>query len=63
MVTKVLLSKYDEEPAFLCAIKWLQYENGIPIGMADYDHILDTRLYEVEYFDGCNASLSTKFIT
>ena len=40
----------------------LKDANGIPIGTASDNPILDTRLYEVEYVDGHKASLSANVI-
>lgn len=42
--------------------KRLRDANGIPIGTANDNPILDTRIYEVEYLDGRRASLSANAI-
>ena len=42
--------------------KRLKDANGIPIGTADDNPLLDTRMYEVEYLDGERASLSANHI-
>ena len=43
--------------------KRLRDANGIPIGTADDNPILDTRMYEVEFMDGTKQSLSANYIT
>ena len=42
--------------------KRLKDANGIPIGNADDNPLLDMRMYEVEYLDGECASLSANHI-
>ena len=42
--------------------KRLKDANGIPIGMADQNPLLDTRMYEVEFADGEKASLVANYI-
>ena len=54
---EVALPRDDEGPAFAHVTKRLRDANGLPIGMADDNPLLDTRLYEVEYLDGHEASL------
>ena len=51
-----------EGPSFAKVTKRLRDANGIPIGTASDNPILDTRLYEVEYVDGHKASLSANVI-
>ena len=36
-------------------MKWLRDADGIPIGMANKNPILDSHMYEVEYQDGTKA--------
>ena len=43
-------------------MKWLRDADGIPIGMANENPILDSRMYEVEYQDGTKASLAANHI-
>ena len=42
--------------------KRLKDASGIPIGMADQNPLLDTRMYEVEFADGEKASLVANYI-
>ena len=42
--------------------KRLRDANGLPIGTANDNPILDTRLYEVEYLDGYRTSLAANAI-
>ena len=50
------------EPRMARVTKWLKDANGIPIGTADDNPLLDTTMYEVEYLDGERASLSANHI-
>jgi hypothetical protein len=42
--------------------KRLKDANGIPIGTANDNPILDTRMYEIKYLDGYKASLAANTI-
>ena len=42
--------------------KWLRDADGVPIGTANENPILDSRMYEVEYQDGTKASLAANYI-
>ena len=59
---EVALPRDDEGPTFAKVTKRLRDANGIPIGTANNNPILDTRLYEVEFLDGHKASLSANAI-
>ena len=50
------------EPRMARVTKRLKDANGIPIGTADDNPLLDTRMYEVEYLDGECTSLSANHI-
>ena len=50
------------EPRMAKVTKRLMDVDGIPIGTADDNPLLDTRMYEVEYLDGERASLSANHI-
>ena len=50
------------EPQHERVTKRLRDANGIPIGTAHDNPILDTRLYEVEFMDGEKSSLSANYI-
>ena len=45
------------EPRLARVTKRLKDANGLPIGLANENPILDTRMYEVQYLDGEKASL------
>ena len=59
---EVALPRDNEGPTFAKVTKRLRDANGLPIGTANDNPILDTRLYEVEYLDGHTASLSANAI-
>ena len=59
---ELILPRDGEGPSFAKVTKRLRDANGIPIGTASDNPILDTRLYEVEYVDGHKASLSANVI-
>ena len=42
--------------------KWLRDANGIPIGTANENPILDSGMYKVEYQDGVKASFVANYI-
>ena len=50
------------EPRLARVTKRLKDANGLPIGLANENPILDTRMYEVEYLDGERASLAANAI-
>ena len=50
------------EPRLARVTKRLKDANGIPIGMADQNPLLDTRMYEVQFADGEKASLAANYI-
>ena len=49
-------------PDFARVNKGLRDHNGLPIGTANQNPILDSQMYEVEYQDGHKASLSDNAI-
>ena len=59
---EVALPRDDDGPEFARVTKRLRDANGIPIGTANNNPILDTRIYEVEYLDGHRASLTANTI-
>ena len=59
---EIALPRDDDGPTFAKVTKRLRDANGIPIGTANDNPILDTRVYEVEYLDGHRASLSANTI-
>ena len=50
------------EPRLAKVTKQLKDANGIPIGTADQNPLLDTQMYEVEFVDGEKASLAANYI-
>ena len=58
----VALTRDTEGPDFACFTKRLKDANGLPIGTANENPILYTRVYEVEYVDGHKASLTANAI-
>ena len=59
---EVALPRDDTGPEYARVTKRLRDANGIPIGTANDNPMLDTRLYEVEYPDGYKASLTANAI-
>ena len=53
----------EATPQYAKVTKRLRDANGIPIGTADDNPILDTRMYKVEFMDGTKQSLSANYIT
>ena len=51
------------EPRLARVTKPLKDSNGIPIGTADQNPLLDTHMYEVEFADGEKASLAANYIS
>ena len=54
----VAIPRDTEDPDFASVTKRLKDANGLPIGTANENPILDTKLYGVEYVDGHKASLT-----
>ena len=52
----------EATPQYAKVTKRLRDANGIPIGTADNNPILDTQMYEVEFMDGTKQSLSANYI-
>jgi hypothetical protein len=59
---EIALPRDSDGPEFARVTKRLRDANGIPIGTAHDNPILDSRLYEVEYLDGHKASLAANAI-
>ena len=55
---ELALPRDEPGPEFASVTKRLRDNNGLPIGTANQNPILDIRMYEVEYQDGHKASLS-----
>ena len=52
----------NPNPQYAKVTKRLRDTDGIPIGTANENPILDSRMYEVEYQDGTKASLAANYI-
>ena len=52
----------NPNPQYAKVMKRLRDTDGIPIGTANENPILDSCMYEVEYQDGCKASLAANYI-
>ena len=59
---EVALPRDNAGPTFAKVTKRLHDKNGVPIGEANTNPILDTRVYEVEYADGFKAALAANEI-
>ena len=58
-----LHKREEPEPQFDHVTKLLHDANGITIGMASDNPILDTRMYKVEYEDGEKSAFFANLIT
>ena len=56
------LPKYGESPRFSKVNKKLRGENGITIGVAHENTLLDTRIYNFEYMNDHKSALSANKI-
>ena len=54
---EIALPRDSDGPEFARVTKRLRDNHGLPIGIANPNAMLDTRLYEVEYTDGHKAAL------
>jgi hypothetical protein len=52
----------SDNPQFARVTKRLRDKNGLPIGTADSNPILDTRLYEVTFHDGHTVEMAANVI-
>ena len=59
---ELALSRDGDGPEFAKVTKRLKDANGLPIGTANDNPILDSRVYEVEYLDGHKAALAANTI-
>jgi hypothetical protein len=59
---ELAIPRDSDGPEYARVTKRLRDKDGLPIGMADNNPILDTRMYEVEYPDGHKASLAANAI-
>ena len=59
---ELTLDQRGDRPEFTRVRKILKYENVRPIGVANDNPILDSQMYEVEYYDSHIASLAANLI-
>ena len=59
---ELALPRDEPGPEFARVTKRLRDHNGLPIGTANQNPILDSQMYEGEYQDGHKASLSAHAI-
>ena len=59
---EIAMPRDGDGPSYGRVIKRLRDANGIPIGTANDNPILDSRVYEVEYQDGYKAALAANAI-
>lgn len=59
---ELALPRDGDGPEFARVTKRLRDADGIPIGVANDNPILDTRMYEVEYADGHKAAMSANAV-
>jgi hypothetical protein len=59
---EIALDRDGQERQLACVSKRLKNNSGAPIGQANNNPILDTRLYEVEYHDGHRVAMSANTI-
>ena len=59
---ELALDRHDDGPEFAKANKRLKDKDGIPIGIAADNPILDTRMYKVEYAGGYKTSMTANAI-
>ena len=59
---EIALPRDSDGPEYAKVTKRLRDANGIPIGTANDNPILDSRLYEVEYLDGYKTALTANTI-
>jgi hypothetical protein len=59
---ELAIPRDGDGPDFAKVVKRLKDKDGLPIGKANNNSILDTRMYEVEYKDSHKASLAANAI-
>ena len=59
---ELAITRGNDGPEYAQVTKRLKDNNGFPIGIANQNPIIDTRMYEVEYQDGYKASLTANAI-
>ena len=59
---EIAIDRHDDGPEFARVTKRLKDKDGLPIGKASENPILDTRMYEVEYVDGYKTAMAANAI-
>ena len=59
---EIALPRDGDGPEFARVTKRIRDNNGMPVGVANVNPYLDTRIYEVEFIDGHKASLAANTI-
>ena len=59
---ELALNRGDQGPTYPCVTKRLKDDECCPIGTANDNQIIDTRMYEVEYTAGYKTSLAANTI-
>jgi len=59
---ELALPRDDEGPSFARVKKRLKDADGLPVGVANNNPILDTRIFEVEFLDGHTAAMTANAI-
>ena len=59
---EIVMEITDGGLAVVRVIKKLKDKDGIPIVIAPYNPILDTRMYKVEYVDGYKSAMAANMI-
>ena len=59
---ELALDRHNDGPEFTSVKKILKDKYGRPIGIAEDNPILDTRMYEVEYADGYKTAMTANTI-
>ena len=59
---ELTMERHYDGPEFSRVTKRLKDKDGLPIGIASENPILDTRMYEVEYTDGYKTAMTANAI-
>ena len=59
---EIAIDRHDDGPEFARVTKLLKEKDGLPIGTATKNPILDTIMYEVEYADGYKTAMEANAI-
>ena len=59
---EIAIDRHDDGPEFARVTKRLKDKDGLPIGTASENPILDTRIHEVEYADGYKTAMAANAI-